>query len=117
MPKSDFGKTGYYSDKSQEHLRAGSQGTLADASMFDRQMTQDDFRAQAEHMPVGSPDEVAQRIIEEADDAGAGTVLLMCNRGAMPTEMFLNQIKRLGEEVLPRLQAHQVKVSPYAEVG
>ena len=116
-PKTDFGKTGYYSDKSQEHLRAGSQGTLADASMFDRQMSQDDFRAQAEHMPIGSPDEVAQRIIDEARDAGAGTVLLMCNRGAMPTEMFLNQIKRLGEEVLPRLQAYGVKVSPHAEGG
>jgi alkanesulfonate monooxygenase SsuD/methylene tetrahydromethanopterin reductase-like flavin-dependent oxidoreductase (luciferase family) len=114
-PKSDFGKTGYYSDKSQEHLRAGSQGTLADPSMFDRQMTQEDFRAQAEHMPIGSPDEVAERIIEEANDAGAGTVLLMCNRGAMPTEMFRNQIKRLGEEVLPRLQAHGVKVSPHAQ--
>lgn len=114
-PKTDFGKTGYYSDKSQEHLRAGSQGTLADASMFDRQMSQDDFRAQAEHMAIGTPDEVAERIIDEADDAGAETVLLMCNRGAMPTEMFLNQIKRLGQEVLPRLQAHGVKVSPHAE--
>ncbi len=83
--------------------------------MFDRQMSQEDFRAQAEHMPIGTPDEVAQRIIDEANDAGAGTVLLICNRGAMPTEMFRNQIKRLGEEVLPRLQAHGVKVSPHAE--
>ena len=116
-PKADFGKTGYYSDKSQEHLRAGSQGTLADASMFDRQMSQEDFRAQAEHMAVGSPDEVAERIIDEANDAGAGTVLLMCNRGAMPTEMFLNQIRRLGEEVMPRLQAHGVGISPHAQVA
>ncbi|HEX4098473.1 MAG TPA: LLM class flavin-dependent oxidoreductase, partial [Caulobacteraceae bacterium] len=69
-PKTDFGKTGYYSDKSQEHLRAGSQGTLADASMFERQMSQDDFRAQAEHMAIGTPDEVAERIIDEANDAG-----------------------------------------------
>jgi Rieske Fe-S protein len=31
------------------------------------------------------------------------------------TEMFRNQIRRLGEEVLPRLQAHGVNTSPHAE--
>jgi hypothetical protein len=40
--------------------------------------------------------------------AGAKTVLLSCNRGAIPQEMFLNQIRRIGEEVLPRLHAHKI---------
>jgi hypothetical protein len=33
----------------------------------------------------------------------------------MPQEMFLNQIRRIGAEVLPRLQAHKVKTVPFAE--
>jgi hypothetical protein len=33
----------------------------------------------------------------------------------MPQKMFLNQVRRLGEEVLPRLQAHKIKLVPAAE--
>ena len=37
------------------------------------------------------------------------------NRGAaMPHAMFLAQIRRFGAEVLPALQAHEVKTSPLA---
>ena len=61
-------------------------------------------------------DEVAERIIAECDEAGAESVLLVCNRGDMPQEMFLNQIRRIGSEVLPRLQAHKVKSVPFAEM-
>jgi hypothetical protein len=35
-------------------------------------------------------------------------VLINVNRGAMPQEMFMNQIQRIGSKVLPALQAHQV---------
>ena len=66
-------------------------------------------------MPWGQPDEVAERLIAEADKAGANTLLVSLNRGAMPHEMFLNQIRRFGREVMPRLQAHQVKRVPIAE--
>ena len=31
------------------------------------------------------------------------------NRGAMPHDMFMEQIRRFAEGVLPRLQAHEVK--------
>jgi hypothetical protein len=30
------------------------------------------------------------------------------NRGAMPHAMFMEQIQRFGDKVLPALQAHQV---------
>ena len=40
--------------------------------------------------------------------AGASTVLVSLNRGVMPHEMFMNQVRRFGAEVLPALQAHQV---------
>jgi hypothetical protein len=33
----------------------------------------------------------------------------------MPQELFLNQIRRLGAEVLPRLQAHRIAGVPFAE--
>jgi hypothetical protein len=29
--------------------------------------------------------------------------------------MYLNQIRRIGKEVLPRLQAHNVTLVPHAE--
>ena len=69
----------------------------------------------ADELPWGTPDEVAERIIRQAEVTGAGTALLLCNPGAMPQEMFLNQIKRIGEEVLPRLHAHEMKRVPPAE--
>jgi len=31
------------------------------------------------------------------------------NRGAMPHDMFLEQLRRFAQDVLPALQAHEVK--------
>jgi len=36
------------------------------------------------------------------------------NRGAMPHEMFMEQIRRFAAEVLPALQAHEVRTVPVA---
>jgi len=107
-PTQDFGQTGYYSKTAHDHLRSGTAGTLADTAAFTTVMTTEGLKAQAEQMPFGSPDEVVERVIDEAEDAGANTVLLMCNRGAMPNDQFIEQIRRLGASVVPRLQAHQV---------
>ena len=46
---------------------------------------------------------------------GANYLLLNMNVGAMAHDVFLEQIRRFGKEVLPRLQAHQVKRVPAAE--
>ena len=78
-------------------------------------MTMADLERQAEHMPMGTADEVAQRIIEAAESAGANQVQLALNRGCLPHELFMNQIERFAREVLPRLQAHEVKSVPAAE--
>ncbi len=72
---------GYYSSTAFEHLRQGSKGTLAEDDTFFTQWTMDTLRAAAEHMPLGTPDEVVERIIAECDQAGAESVLLVCNRG------------------------------------
>jgi hypothetical protein len=80
-----------------------------------RGLTLEDIRVQAENMPWGTPDEIAERIISSADHAGANQVIVNLNRGAMPHEMFLHQIRRFAVEVLPRLQAHEVTRVPAAE--
>ena len=44
---------------------------------------------------------------------GSNVLLLQFNQGAMPHEMFMNQIRRFASEVLPDLQRHTVtKVAP-----
>lgn len=111
----DVSKTGYYSTTAFEHLRQGAKGTLAEDTTVFNEWTMDSVRAAADHMPIGTADEVVERIIAECDDAGANNVLLVCNRGHIPQPMYLNQIRRIGAEVLPRLQAHQVTFVPHAE--
>jgi hypothetical protein len=36
--------------------------------------------------------------------------------GAMPNDLFMEQVRRFGRDVLPKLQAHQVTRVPVAEV-
>jgi hypothetical protein len=77
-------------------------------------MTMADVEREAEHWPYGTADEVAERLIEAADHAGASTLLINLNRGAMPAEMFLEQLRRFASKVLPALHAHTVTRSPLA---
>jgi len=106
---------GYYSSTAFEHLRHGAKGTLAEDSTIFTEWNMETVRATAEHMPLGTADEVTERIIAECNEAGANSVLLICNRGNLPQEMYLNQIRRIGAEVLPRLQAHRITAVPHAQ--
>jgi alkanesulfonate monooxygenase SsuD/methylene tetrahydromethanopterin reductase-like flavin-dependent oxidoreductase (luciferase family) len=106
---------GYYSANSSSFMRSGSLAANSDDTLFSGGITMEMMARQAEQMAWGTPDEVVERIISEAEYAGAGTVVLSCNRGAMPQEMFLNQIERIGREVLPRLKAHKIKRVQFAE--
>jgi alkanesulfonate monooxygenase SsuD/methylene tetrahydromethanopterin reductase-like flavin-dependent oxidoreductase (luciferase family) len=112
----DVKKQGYYSSTAFEHLRNGAQGTLAEDTTVFNEWTIDTVRQAAQAMPLGTADEIVERIVAECNDAGANNVLLVCNRGHMPQDMYLNQIRRIGEEVLPRLQAHNVTCVPHAEL-
>ncbi len=78
-------------------------------------MTLDEVARQAEGMPWGTPKEVTERIIAAADHTGANIVNVSLNRGGMPHEMFLEQIRRFAREVLPALKAHAVTRVPVAE--
>ena len=64
----------------------------------------------------GPAKEVTQKLIETAEMTGADSILLQVNLGAMPHALFLEQIRRFGREVLPRLQAHKVTRIPALEL-
>lgn len=100
--------TGYSSASSTDYVREQNQKAAEHAREDFRNMTLDDVARAAENMPWGAPDEVAERIIALAEHAGANTVQVSLNRGAMPQEMFLEQIRRFARDVLPRLHAHRV---------
>jgi alkanesulfonate monooxygenase SsuD/methylene tetrahydromethanopterin reductase-like flavin-dependent oxidoreductase (luciferase family) len=108
-------QAGYVSNQSQDYLRAENLQFVSGSRERYRGMTLDGVRQQAEHMPWGTPDEIVERITSAADHAGANQVTVNLNRGAMPHEMFMHQIRRFASEVLPRLQAHEVTRVPLAE--
>lgn len=108
---------GYFQKDSTSHLRPELRGAAHDDSIRVRDLTVDDIVKRAEAAAWGPPDYVANAIIEQAEKAGAETILVSMNRGAMPQDMFLNQIHRFGKEVLPRLQAHKITRVPYAEAA
>ena len=107
-------EAGYVTEQASDHVRPENLAAAARARDDFRGMTRESLARRAETMPWGTPDEVAERLIEEAEAIGANTVLVSMNRGAMPNEMFIEQIRRFADGVLPRLRAHQVTRSPFA---
>ena len=99
---------GYLTSGSFDYVRPENLHAVSGDRERFRGMTMADVERDAEQMAWGTPDEVIERIVSAADHAGANTVLVNMNRGAMPSEMFLEQIQRFGSKVLPALQAHQV---------
>lgn len=99
----------FLSSSSFDYLRPENLPAMSGARERYRDMTMADVEREAEHMPWGPADEVIERLISAADHAGAGTVLVNMNRGAMPHEMFMEQVHRFGGKVLPVLQAHTVR--------
>lgn len=102
-------QAGYVEQNSTDYVRPENQRAAALLREDFRNMTFEGFQKQAETMPYGTASEVAERIIAQAEHAGANMVQIGLNRGAMPHEMFMEQIRRFAEGVLPRLQAHEVK--------
>ena len=101
-------QTGYASQHSTDYVRPENQRAAALLREDFRNTTFESFQKQAESMPYGTADEVAERIIAQAEHAGANMVQVGLNRGAMPHDMFIEQIRRFASGVLPRLQAHQI---------
>jgi alkanesulfonate monooxygenase SsuD/methylene tetrahydromethanopterin reductase-like flavin-dependent oxidoreductase (luciferase family) len=108
-------KAGYVTDASTDYVRPENLRAAGRVRADFRSMTMDEVRARAETMPWGTPDEVKARIIEAAEHAGSNTVLLHLNRGAVPHDQFMAQIRRFARDVLPALQAHEITSVPLAE--
>ena len=104
--------TGYLSSASFDYVRPENFPAVARTREEYRDLTTDQLAKQVEAQPWGHADEVIERIIDSADHAGSNTVLVSLNRGVMPHDMFLNQVQRFAREVLPALQAHEVKAVP-----
>ncbi len=102
-------QAGYVGQHSTDYVRPENQRAAALLREDFRSMTFESFQRQAENLPYGTADEVAERIIAQAEHAGANMVQIGLNRGAMPHDMFIEQIRRFAAGVLPRLQAHEVK--------
>ena len=100
-------ETGYTSDDNLAWLRPENREQFLRNLQGFRQMTMNDLENN-ERLSWGTPEEVTQGLIEFAEAIGANTVNVMFNQGAMPHRMFMEQIKRFGEKVLPELHAHEV---------
>jgi alkanesulfonate monooxygenase SsuD/methylene tetrahydromethanopterin reductase-like flavin-dependent oxidoreductase (luciferase family) len=108
-------ESGYASAASTDYVRPENLRAAANLREDFRNMTMEDLERQAAEMPMGTADEVAQRIIDAAESAGANQVQLAINRGCLPHDLYMAQIERFAREVLPHLQAHEVKRVPAAE--
>ncbi|MBV9965928.1 MAG: LLM class flavin-dependent oxidoreductase [Alphaproteobacteria bacterium] len=108
-------QTGYSSQASTDYVRPENLRAAANLRSEFRNLTMEQLEEQAEHMPFGTADEVIARIIDAAESAGANTVQLAMNRGALPHDLFMAQIDRFAREVLPALQAYEIRTVPAAE--
>ncbi len=108
-------ETGYSSAASTDYVRPENLRAAQFAREDFRNLTMADVERQAEEMPWGTAEEVTRRIIDAADSAGADNVQVSLNRGVLPHEMFIEQIRRFAQDVLPVLQAHRVARVPLAE--
>jgi alkanesulfonate monooxygenase SsuD/methylene tetrahydromethanopterin reductase-like flavin-dependent oxidoreductase (luciferase family) len=108
-------QSGYVSEASLDYVRPENRHEAARMREDFRNLTMAEVERRAEKMPWGTADEVAERLIAAASRTGAETLIVHMNTGAVPHEMFVNQIKLFAEKVLPRLQAHRVSVVPAAQ--
>jgi alkanesulfonate monooxygenase SsuD/methylene tetrahydromethanopterin reductase-like flavin-dependent oxidoreductase (luciferase family) len=107
-------ETGYSTDNSTDYVRPENLRAAEHNRADFRNMTMADVEHLAERLPWGTPQEVADRLIKLAEHTGAGTIQVSFNRGAMPQDMFMEQIRRFARDVLPILQRHQITKVPIA---
>jgi alkanesulfonate monooxygenase SsuD/methylene tetrahydromethanopterin reductase-like flavin-dependent oxidoreductase (luciferase family) len=100
---------GYISQSALDYVRPENQQAAERARSDFRDLTYAAVEQQAQNMPWGSADEVTAKLIARGERLGADTLLVSLNRGVMPHDMFMNQIRRFAEEVLPALHAHQIR--------
>lgn len=103
-------QAGYVSASSLDYVRPENREVAQRPRSSYRDQTLADIERQAENWAWGTADEVRERILDAAKSAGAGKVMVQMNRGAMPQEMFLEQIRRFAREVLPDIQKQEISL-------
>lgn len=108
---------GYVASSSYDYIRPENRAAAQMDRSKIRNMTIADVetRVKGGKLNWGPAKEVTEHLIAAAEHAGANSVLLNMNVGAMPHHLFMEQLRRFGREVLPALQAHQVMRVPAAE--
>ena len=107
-------QTGYVSDASLDYVRPEN---LHEAARAAGEFPQPDHGRRREARrddAMGHRGRGRRAHLEAVKRTGAGVVHLRMNTGALPHEMFMNQIKLFAEKVLPRLQAYEPKEVPAA---
>jgi alkanesulfonate monooxygenase SsuD/methylene tetrahydromethanopterin reductase-like flavin-dependent oxidoreductase (luciferase family) len=100
-------ESGYVREENLSWLRPEHREEFLRTLQGFRRVTAEDL-ARNERLCWGTPEQVREALVGLAEGLGANTVLVQFNQGAMPHEMFVNQIKRFGEEVLPAVKQHEV---------
>lgn len=109
--------TGYVKSSSYDYVRPEN----ASEAVIDREkaraLNRPDVEAKVAsgELAFGNPEAVTERLIAQAEAVGANTLLINVSFGAMPNAMFMEQVRRFGRDVLPKLQAHQVTRIPAME--
>ena len=98
---------GYLNSGAYDYVREENRPFMSGNREVYRNMTMENL-ANNRDLAWGTANEVRDKLIASADAVGSNTLLVSFNRGAMPNEMFMDQLRRFGKEVLPALQAHEV---------
>jgi alkanesulfonate monooxygenase SsuD/methylene tetrahydromethanopterin reductase-like flavin-dependent oxidoreductase (luciferase family) len=100
-------QAGYVREEGLGWLRPEHRDEFLKSLQGFRHVTMEDLKRN-ERLAWGSPGQVRDALIGLADALGSNVLLLQFNQGAMPHEMFVHQIRRFADEVLPDLQRHTV---------
>jgi len=100
-------QSGYVREEGLGWLRPENREDFLRALQGFRKMTAEDL-TRNERLCWGSPAQVRDQLIALAEALGSNVLLLQFNQGAMPHDMFMNQIRRFSTEVLPDLRRHTV---------
>ncbi len=97
---------GYITEATQ---RAGIQGQIGRAASLDarqkaRATTDINDIVDRGYVIVGSPDEVAEQLIEVATDLNVGHLMLLLQFGSMGKELAAYNTKLFADRVLPQLK-------------
>ncbi len=101
-------RDGYLSENAYDYVTPENRVVTARTRTHLGQMTLADLKKD-QNLAWGRADEVTAKLIGYADAIGCNTLLVSLNRGSMPSDLFKAQIRRFAKEVLPALQAHEVK--------